>query len=312
MKKTLARYSPLIILAGLCVLMAFSSSQFRTTGNLQNVAYRTSVVSIMATGQVLVILVAGIDLSVGSVAALAGMVACVLMKKHGVPVPLGIAAGVATGFACGMVNGILTAKGRIPPFIVTLGMMKVARGATLLLSGGLSVANLPDSFMYLGGAKAWWIPVAITVAITIFFSIQLTFTRFGRALFATGGNLNAARLSGINVDWVRIVAFTICGLLAGFAGVVLASRTSIAAPTAGEGYELDAIAACVIGGASLMGGEGGSIGTLAGALLMNVLVNFCNLKDLDPYWQQLLVGVLIIALVYYDYVRKRRAGVLKE
>jgi len=312
MKRLLARHSPLVILAGLCVVMAIVSPEFRTRGNLQSVAYRTSVVGIIATGQVLVILTAGIDLSVGSVAALAGVVSCLLMRDYGFPVSLGIAAGAATGLGCGLINGLLATKGRIAPFIVTLGMMMVARGATLLLSGSVAISGLPERFYYLGGTEGWWIPVLITVVIVAFFSITLTFMRFGRALYATGGNLTATRLSGINVDRVRIAAFALCGLLSGFAGVMLASRTSIASPNAAEGMELDAIAACVIGGASLMGGEGGGLGTLAGALIMNVLVNFCNLKKLDPHWQRVLVGTLIIVIVYYDTFRKRRAGILKD
>jgi ribose/xylose/arabinose/galactoside ABC-type transport system permease subunit len=154
--------------------------------------------------------------------------------------------------------------------------------------------------------------VAITVAIAAVFSIILTFTRFGRAIYAIGGNQTAARLSGIRVDRVRIAAFALCGMLAGFAGVMLASRTGVGSPNAADGGELDAIAACVIGGASLMGGEGGCSGTVAGALIMNVLVNFCNLKNINSSWQKVLVGALIVVLVYYDNVRKRKAGLLKE
>ncbi len=312
MKQLLARHSPLVILAALCIVVAILSPQFRTAHNLQNVAYRTAVVGIIATGQVLVILTAGIDLSVGSVAALAGVVACLLMKLWGVPAVPGILAGTAVGLGIGCINGLLVTKGRIPPFIATLGMMMVARGVAHLLSGSVSVSAVGDAFAYLGGAKGWSVPVVITLVITAFFSITLAGTRFGRALYAIGGNMTAARLSGVSVDRVRFAAYAICGALAGFAGVMLASRTGIAQPTAGEGTELDAIAACVIGGASLMGGEGGTVGALAGALIMNVLVNFCNLKNLPPYWQMVLVGSLIIVLIYYDNYRKRKAGLLRE
>jgi len=312
MKKLIARHFPLVILAGLSVAVAILAPEFHTTDNLTRVMYRTAVVGIIATGQTLVILTAGIDLSVGSVAALCGMVAGLLMGIARVPVPLAVAAGSALGLFCGTATGLLVTKGRIPPFIVTLGMMMIARGTTLLISGGHSVSGFPDSFSFLGGGKGWWIPVGITVTISVSFSVILTMTRFGRTLYAIGGNLTSARLSGINVDRMRTAAFGLCGLLAGFGGVVLASRTSIASPTAGEGLELDTIAACVIGGASLMGGEGGMVGTLAGALIMNVLVNFCNLKKLDVYWQMVLVGGLIIVLVFYDNYRKRKAGLLKD
>ena len=312
MKKLIARHFPLVILAALSVAMAILAPQFRTPGNLTGVIYRTAVVGIVATGQLLVILTGGIDLSVGSVAAVCGMFAGLLMRDMGVPVPVAVLAGSGLGLFCGTANGLLVSKGRIPSFIVTLGMMMIARGATLLVSEGQAVSNFPPSFEFLGGGKGWWIPVAITVAIAGSFSVTLAFSRFGRTLYAIGGNLVSARLSGINVDRMRTAAFGLCGLLAGFGGVVLASRTSVSSPNAGEGLELDTIAACVIGGASLMGGEGGVVGTLAGALLMSVLVNFCNLKKLNPYWQMVLVGGLIIALVFYDNYRKRKAGVLKD
>ncbi len=312
MTKLLARHSPLVILAGLCIVVAMLSPEFRTGDNLKSVAYRTAVVGIIATGQILVILTAGIDLSVGSVAALSGVLACLLMKNREVSVPVAIAAGALTGLVCGSLNGFFVAKGRIPPFIVTLGMMMAARGGALLLSGGRQISAISDTFAIIGGMRGWWIPVAITAAIAAAFSVVLTFSRFGRSLYAVGGNLTAARLSGIPVDRVRIGAFALCGLLAGFAGVMLASRTGVGSPNAADGGELDAIAACVIGGASLMGGEGGCIGTVAGALIMNVLVNFCNLKNINSSWQKVLVGALIVILVYYDNMRKRKAGLLKE
>ncbi|NIA16130.1 MAG: ribose ABC transporter permease [Nitrospiraceae bacterium] len=327
MKRFLARHSPLLILAALCIVLALLSEDFRRPGNLQRVAYRTAVIGIIATGQVLVIITAGIDLSVGSVAALAGVAGCMTMKGMGVPIDegpgaelaisnfavfVGVIVGTLTGLVCGAANGLLVTKGKIQPFIVTLGMMMVARGLALLLSNAVSISGLPESFKHLGGSRGWYIPVAITVLIALVFAVALAFTRFGRAIYATGGNRSAARLSGVPVDRVRLYAYSLCGLLAGFAGVMLASRTAVAQPTAAEGYELDAIAACVIGGASLMGGEGGCIGALAGALIMKVLVNFCNLVGFDVFWQKILVGALIILLVFYDNVRKRRAGLLRE
>ena len=328
MKRLLARHSPLIILAVLCLGLAAVSSDFRTSRNLQKVALQTAVISIIATGEVLIILTAGIDLSVGSVAALGGVVAGLTMKGIGkslgvedptvwgsasatMTVMLGILFGTAAGGLCGFINGVSVTKGRIPPFIATLGMMMAARGVALLLTGGVSVSALPPVFQYLGGAKGWYVPVTIAVILAGSLSIVLSQTRFGRALYAIGGKLGAARLSGISVDRDRLIAYTLCGLLAGFAGVVLASRTNGAQPTAAEMYELFAIAACVIGGASLMGGEGGCTGALAGALIMRVLANFCELKNIQVYWQQILIGVLIIGIVCYDSFRKRRAGLLK-
>lgn len=317
-RRAIASHSPLIIFAGLCVVLAAISPDFRSGGNLQQVALRTCVVAIMAVGQILVILTAGIDLSVGSVAALGGIVATKLMTDYSWPVPIAVVAGCATGAFCGLINGLLVTKGRIQPFIATLGMMMVARGAAMLIAGARSVFNLPQSLKYLGGSQkigemgTAWIPISITVAIAVCFAVLLNHTRFGRALYATGGNLTGARLSGIPVDGVRTWAYTLCGLLAGFAGIMLAARVSVGDPAAAPGYELDAIAACVMGGASLAGGEGGAIGVLAGALMMSVLVNFCNLNDISIHWQRVIVGSLIVALVYYDNFRKRRAGLLKD
>lgn len=306
-----------MILAGLCLILAAWSPDFRSGDNLQNVAMRTCVIAIMATGQMLVILTAGIDLSVGSVAALSGVVAGKLIAEAGVPIPIGILGGCATGLACGFLNGVLVTKGRIPPFIVTLGMMMAARGLAEVASNSLPI-GLPRALKnYLGGAPletmdTWWIPVLVTLTIVGIFSVTLQATRFGRSLYATGGNLTGARLSGIRVHAVRAAAYSLSGLLAGFAGVMLSARTGIADPSAAVSYELDAIAACVIGGASLMGGEGGVMGGLAGALIMKVLLNFCNLNDISVQWQRVLVGALIVALVFYDNARKRKAGLLKE
>lgn len=318
LRRALGAHSPLIIFAILSLILAAISPDFRSAGNLQQVGLRTCVVAIMAVGQVLVILTAGIDLSVGSVAALSAVVAGLLMTDAAWPVPLAVAAGCLTGLACGAVNGLLVTRGRIPPFIVTLGMMMVARGVAMLVAGAKSVFGLPQSFRYLGGAQkigdmgTAWIPISIALAIAVVFAVVLTHTRFGRALYATGGNLTGARLSGIRVDGVRVGAYMLCGMLAGVSGIMLAARTSIADPAGASGYELDAIAACVIGGTSLMGGEGGALGVVAGALIMNVLVNFCNLNDISVHWQRVLVGSLIVALVYYDNFRKRRAGLLKD
>lgn len=312
MGRFITKNSPLFILAALCIVLAIVSPTFRSSGNLQGVAQRTAVVGVMAIGQLAVILTAGIDLSVGSVAALGGVVGCKAMVDYGVPVIPGIIIGAGVGLLCGLINGLLVAKGRIPPFIVTLGMMMVARGFTLIFSGAIAVSGLPAGFAWLGGARGWWLPTGLMFGFAAVFAVALNFTRFGRSLYALGGNSEAARLSGIPVDRVRIAAFAISGACAGFAGMMLASRTSIASPTGGEMYELYAIAACVIGGASLMGGEGGAFAAIAGALIMTVLRNFCNLQNINVHWQQILVGALLIALVYYDNRRKRKAGLLRN
>ena len=308
----IAKHSPLFILVTLCIVLAVASEDFRSSGNLQSVAQRTAVVGIMAVGQLAVILTAGIDLSVGSVVALSGVVGCMAMVNHSIPVPLGILLGAGVGLACGLVNGLLVAKGRIPPFIVTLGMMMAARGAALIISGAVPIYGLPESFAWLGGARGWWLPSGLMFGFAALFALVLHLTRFGRSLYAVGGNREAARLSGVPVDRVRIAAFALSGAAAGFAGMMHASRISVASPNEGVMYELSAIAACVIGGASLVGGEGGAFATIAGALIMAVLYNFCNLQDINVHWQQILVGTLLVVLVFYDNHRKRRAGLLKE
>ncbi|MBP9003555.1 MAG: ABC transporter permease [Candidatus Hydrogenedentes bacterium] len=327
-RRFMAEHSALFILAGLCVALGIYSDSFRSVENLQSVAQRTPVVGILALGQLLVILTGGIDLSVGSVAALGGVLGCMAMLRvmawlaaepamaSGATVLLassaGVLSGVLVGLACGLLCGLLVTRGRIPPFVVTLGMMMGARGAALVVSGAKPVSRLPLGFAWLGGTRAWWIPVLLMLGLAAVFSFMLSFTRFGRALYATGGNMEAARLSGIGVDRVRVAAYAICGAMAGLAGMVLASRTSVAAPTGAEMHELYAIAACVIGGASLSGGEGGAFAAIAGALIMMVLYNFCTIQNISVHWQQILIGLLLVVLVFYDTWRKRRAGILRD
>ncbi len=312
MRQFISRNALILLLGVVCICLAIFTSSFLTPNNLTNLARRISAVSIVAVGETLVIITAGIDLSVGSVAAFSAVVAGRTIQNYGFPVPLGIVCGVLAGLGCGMVNGLLATKGRIPSFIVTLGMMLAARGGAHLLTGGSRISGLPQGFRFLGGTESWYVPFIVTLLIVAVFGVFLLHTRFGREIYASGGNLTGARLSGINVDRVRIGAFALCGMLAGFGGVLLASRTGVADPTMAEGMELDAIAACVVGGASLMGGEGGAVGALIGALLIGILINICQLNGMSDEWQRIVVGVLIVVLVYIDNMRKRRAGKLKD
>ena len=308
----IAKHSPIFILAVLCIVLAVASPLFRSSANLQNVMQRTAVVGILALGQLLVILTAGIDLSVGSVAALGGVIGCMGMVNYGLPIIPGILLGTGVGLACGAVSGVLTAKGRIPPFIVTLGMMMAARGLALIVSGAVPIFGLPPGFAWLGGTRGWWLPAGLMFGLAAVMAFMLRYTRFGRSLYAVGGNNEAARLSGLPVDWVRIAAYTISGACAGFGGMMMASRSGVASPTELQMFELNAVAACVIGGASLSGGEGGAFAAIAGALIMTVLQNFCNLHDINVHWQQILVGALLVALVFYDNHRKRKSGLLRQ
>ncbi|MDZ4859089.1 MAG: ABC transporter permease [Candidatus Hydrogenedentes bacterium] len=312
MKRFISKNVLIILMGAICIGLAVYFPDFTTPGNLKNLARRISPTVVMSVGQVLVILTAGIDLSVGSVAALAQMITGKAIKDFGCPVPVGYTFGIFTGFLCGAVNGILITKGRIPPFIVTLGMMLAARGAALGLSKGSRISGLSDSFKWIGGGTNWAVPFLVAISLVGIFAIMLSYSRFGRQLYATGGNLGGARLSGINVDRVRLGAYALCGALAGMGGIIIASRSGVCDPTAAEGAELDAIAACVVGGASLMGGEGGAIGALLGALIIGVLVNVCQLQGVPNELQRIIIGVLIVALVFTDNWRKRRAGKLKE
>lgn len=324
MPRFIARNYLLFLMGAACLLLAFilpyfeateNTAKFFTADNGQNVARRISAVTVVAVGEMLVILTGGIDLSVGGIAALSQVVTGHAIKVWGWGVFPGMVLGVAVGLACGVVNGALVTKGRIPPFIVTLGMMLATRGAALGITGGSRFGGFPDSFKLLGGGgtvERWWIPFAVMGIVVVVFAVLLNYTRFGREIYASGGNLTGARLSGINVDRVRLGAYALAGTLAGFGGLMLASRSGVCDPTSGDGWELDAIAACVVGGASLIGGEGGAFGALLGALIIGVLMNLCQLNSMPNEWQRVFIGVLIIALVFVDNMRKRRAGKLRD
>jgi len=304
----LDRIAPFLALLVLGGTLAFTTKNFLSTDNLLNISLQTAVIAIIAIGETFVIIAAGIDLAVGSVVALSGVVACMAMTHH-LAVPLAVLIGVAMGGFCGLFNGAITTKFRMPPFIVTLGMMGIGRGGALVLTDGTPIYDLPESFDWLGKARLAGVPVPalLMVVIAIAASILLKYTRFGRQVYAIGGNAEAARLSGIPTARNLTVVFMLCGALSGFAGVMHASRIGIGSPTEGQMYELDAIAAAVIGGASLFGGEGTVLGTVLGAFLMSILRNGCNLLGLKVYWQQVTIGAIIILAVMYDHLRRRKA-----
>jgi ribose transport system permease protein len=293
-----------LILLGL--FFSFANSHFLQVNNLMNIALQTSIVAIVAIGQTYVIIKGGIDLSVGSIAALAGVIAAEMMTS-GSPIWLSVLVGVLGGVVCGLINGAIISYGKIPPFIATLGMMGIARGAVLVITDGIPVSGLPKSFSKLGGGTILGIPmpIIILVIIAIIMAAILARSRFGRSVYAIGSNEKAAYLSGINVNKTKLGVYGLSGLLAGIAGVILTSRLVSAAPTAGQNYELDAIAAAVIGGASLSGGVGTVMGTLIGAFIMGILRNGLNLLGVSYYWQQIAIGVVIIGAVYIDTLRQR-------
>ncbi|MGD8237922.1 MAG: ABC transporter permease [Armatimonadota bacterium] len=293
------RLGPPVILLGLIVAFSILEPRFHKTENVVNVGRQLAALGIVAVGETIVIISAGIDLSVGSVVALTGVVAAVLMKA-GVPVPLAMAAGVGSGGAVGAFSGGITAFVRMPSFVVTLGMMLVCRGLALAAANRVTIDGLPAGFVGLSSPLTL---VLVFLATAVCMALILRYTKPGRYAYAMGGNLEAARLSGIRVNLYQIVVFGLCGLLTGLAGVLLVARMSVASPTAAEGYELQAIAAVVIGGTSLFGGRGGVGGTIVGALIMAVLVNFLQLRGAPPEWEKVAVGATIIAAVFADYLR---------
>lgn len=307
-RRVLLDNGALSALVVLVVAMSLLSGDFLTTQNLLNVGVQAAVTAILAFGVTFVIVSAGIDLSVGSVAALSATVLAWSATSAGVPVVLAVVLAVLTGIACGFVNGALVSYGKLPPFIATLAMLSIARGLSLVISQGSPIA-FPESVSVLGDTLGGWLPVPVLVMIAMGLVTALILGRtfIGRSMYAIGGNEEAARLSGLRVKRQKIVIYALSGLFAAVAGIVLASRLVSAQPQAAQGYELDAIAAVVIGGASLAGGVGKASGTLIGALILAVLRNGLNLLSVSAFWQQVVIGVVIALAVLLDTLR-RKAG----
>ena len=293
----------LLLLSG--ILWALTP-YFLTVSNLLNVAEQTAIVAIIAVGMTFVIITAGIDLSVGSVLAFSGIVMASALQA-GAPLVLGLAAGLGAGLVCGLVNGLLITGGRLPPFIATLGMMSVARGAALMFTEGRPVSGFSESFRTIATGEVLGIPFPVIVMVAVYVAahVVLTRTRLGRYAYAIGGNEEATLLSGVSVKTYKTAVYGLCGMLSGLAAIILTARLNSAQPIAGIMYELDAIAATVIGGTSLMGGEGNVFGTLIGALIMGVLRNGLNLLGISSFAQQIVIGSVIIVAVLFDMALKR-------
>lgn len=290
-------------------LLLLDSQRFLTGSNLLNIGQQTAIIAIIAVGMTYVIITAGIDLSVGSIIALSGVVLAMALKS-GMAMPLALFCGLAMGGLCGFVNGGLIAWGKLPPFIATLGMMSMARGLTLILSDGRSISSFSSSFRAFATGSVFIFPMPLVIMFVVYLLAQfgLKRTALGRYAFAIGGNEEAAKLSGINVTAYKIAVYVLCGTLSGLAAIILTARLNAAQPTAGTMYELDAIAATVIGGTSLMGGEGSVIGTLIGALIMGVLKNGLTIMNVSSFIQQVVIGGAIITAVLIDMaIKKRRA-----
>jgi ribose transport system permease protein len=298
--------------AGLFLLvtsLAILSDRFLAGDNLADVARRVSVINVIAVGMTFVILTGGIDLSVGSVTALAG-VAGTFTLTQGAPIAVGVLVGALTGAACGLLNGLLVGFLRLPPFVATLGTMGALRGLALYLTDGRTITEgVPRALGRLSDARFLGIPapVWILLPLALLAHFVLTRTRFGRYCYAQGGNPQAAFLAGLPTRFVVTSVYVICGACAGLAGMIDAARILTGNPTGGQEYELRVIAAVVLGGAALTGGEGTVAGATIGALLMAVLENGCNLLGISPFVQRIVIGTLIVAVVALDVLRQRRS-----
>ncbi len=301
---------PFFSLIALFVFLSLASPYFLTAINLSSVVRQTAVINIMALGMTLVIVSGGIDLSVGAILAFSGTIGTMCMIS-GWGVGGGIVAGLLCGLAWGLANGSLITSLKIPPFIVTLGTLGIARGLTLIISGGLPVVGLPREFSFLGEGTVFGVPFVLLVLLVcaVITYLILHSTKLGRYTYAIGSNKEAAVYAGIPVAGYTIAVYAISGMLTGVSSMIEASRLMTGQPTAGQGYELLVIAAVVIGGGSLTGGEGSVVGTLIGAFIMGLLANGSDLLGINPYLQQAIIGSVIIVAVALDEARKRRFSV---
>ncbi|WP_035294441.1 ribose ABC transporter permease [Clostridium sp. KNHs214] len=301
-KNTLIKYKSLVVFLILCVAIAIIEPRFLSVSNIRNVFTQVSVNAILAIGMTFVILTGGIDLSVGSILAISGAVAAVIIKSTG-NVFLAVVAALALGAVVGLVNGIIISRGKIQAFIATLATMTIFRGVTYVFTNGKPISGLGKSFGFIGNGRLLDqipVPVIFTIVVFVIAFYILSQTRYGRYLYALGGNEDSARLSGINTIKIKNMVYVISGIAAALSGIIVTSRIGSASPNAGSGFELDAIAAVVLGGTSLAGGEGTVTGTIIGALIIGVLNNGLNLMNVSPFYQSIVKGIVILLAVLMD------------
>jgi ribose transport system permease protein len=298
----------LLVIVVFSLVMAFLNPIFVTRLNVEAIMLALSVEATVAIGMVILIISGGLDLSVGSTLALSGVVAGLAMTEWGLPVVVGVFLGLLAALLVGLFNGLLIAKLKINPFITTLGTMMAVRGLVLVLARGRAVLNLPEAFNQIGQGRLVGVqyPIYIVLLLVIAGDLLVRNTRFFRQSYYVGGNERAARLSGFDVDRVKIINYGLVALLAGVAGILLTARFGSASVTVGSGVELRVITAAIIGGASLSGGEGSVLGAFLGALFMAMLANALNLLGVDVYWQNLITGMFLILAVVFDVVNERR------
>jgi len=314
LERTHVRAESLLVLLGLCVLMTILSPEtsggdrvFLLTSNLFNIILASATVGILAIGATFVIAAAGIDLSLGSVLGLSSVTGAALVVTLGWPWYFAILGALGAGAAAGAVNGFIITRGKVPAFIVTLGMLGIARGLALIISSGRGIYGLPEEILFLGQARPWGVPTPVFILVTVALIAHyvLAHTPFGHHTLALGDNENAAQPTWITVNRQRMLLYTIAGRMAGIAGLIFTARVNTGDPTAGLTYELLAITAAIIGGTNLFGGRGSILGTMIGALIMGVLQNGLNLMAVQAYYQQMAIGAVLIAAVWLDQTRSR-------
>lgn len=302
------RYGMVLILILMVVGISSVKPIFLKSANIINIFKQVSVIGTLAYGVTLIIISEGIDLSSGSVVALVGVVSASIATMGG-SVLLAILAGLLAGAICGAINGAIIAKTDIPPFIATLGMMTVARGVALLYSGGKPIGHINENFLIIGAGKIGWLPISVIIFLSmgVVSHILLRKTKFGKTIYAIGGNEKAALICGLNVKKIKILLYTYAGIMSAIGGLILTARISSGSPVSGVSYELDAIASAVIGGTSLSGGTGFISGTIIGALIIGVLNNGLMLLGVSPYWQQIIKGIIIVGAVVLDATKNKRS-----
>jgi len=297
----------LIGLIGMCLALSVLTPSFLTKENIFNILRQVTTNANLAFAMTLIIIICGIDLSTGSILAVAGTLTAGLIALNGMSVYLAVMIGLAVGTSLGIFNGVVIARTGIPPFIVTLAMMQIARGAAYVYTGGMPVRTLDPDFNMIGSGYFGPIPFPVIYTIIVFIAMTLLLnkTQFGRHVYAVGGNRDAARFSGINIQKIEIVSYTLMGFLSALSGIVLCARMYSGQPTVGQGFEMDAIAAAILGGTSFSGGTGTMGGTLIGVFVIGVLNNGLNLLNVSSFWQLIIKGIVILLAVYVDMLKKK-------
>lgn len=306
-KNWLQTYMLIFIVIGLGLILSIISNNFLTTSNLLNVVRQIAINGILAIGMTIVCLTGGIDLSVGSIVALSGIITAGILRDYNAPTALIVVIAIAVGGVMGLYNGYFVAYWNAAPFVVSLSMMTIARGMTYVYSDGRPISNLPERFLVLGKGSILGIPLPTVILILVFVlaSVMLTKLKFGRYIYAVGGNEHAAMVSGINVKRIKMMVYVLSGMACGIAAIILTARVSAGLPTAGNGYELDAIAATVIGGTSLSGGRGRLWGTMVGAILLGIVNNGLDLLNVSSFYQQIIKGLIILGAILIDSKRNQ-------